>query len=161
MSSSRVNFLEVILYFFLTVISFCICIIFGNAESTWQQINGQMAGEMFRYNCIIVACLCALFAYIGIYFEKRYRVQLLEAMNKAEIQEKKIKGQNKNLQDIAFMNAHILRSPLTNIIALTQLLNLEKIDDEYNKEMIEYLQTSARQMDAAIKEIIAKATVPE
>lgn len=161
MSSSRVNFLEVIFYFFLTVVSFCTCIIFGNTVTKWQHITNQMANNMFRYNCIIVACLCALFAYIGIFFEKRYRTQLIEAMNKAELQEKKIKGQNKNLQDIAFMNAHILRSPLTNILALTQLIDTKKITDEHNKEMIEYLQQSAQQMDDAIKEIVAMTTPTE
>ena len=56
------------------------------------------------------------------------------------------------------MNAHVVRSPLANVLALAALIDQSKITDQWNKEMIEHLQTSAQQLDDAIKEIVTKAT---
>src|SRR5205085_12268947 len=97
-------------------------------------------------------------AYMGIRFEVLYREQLLTAKNKAEIQEERIKKQTDHLQDIAFINAHIVRSPLANILALTSLIDINKITDRDNKELIQFLQSSAQQLDNNIKEIVEKAT---
>lgn len=158
MNNVRVNFAEMAIHFFITVSSFCICILFCGETSRWQPISSKLYSNMFTFNSISVVCLCALFAYIGINFEKKHQAALLAAKDKAETQEKKIKGQNANLQQIAFLNAHIVRSPLSNILALTSLINTEKITDPYNKEMIEHLQTSAHKLDDAIKEIVSMAT---
>lgn len=158
MGNFKMLFFETAAYFFVTVCSFCICILFCNDTSKWQIISPGMYTQMFMFNSICVVCLCALFAYTGIYFEKRYKEALISAKNKAEMQEQKIKGQNEHLQEITFMNAHILRSPLANILALTHLINPDKITDSWNKEMIQHVQTSAQQLDEAIKEIVAKTT---
>lgn len=158
MGNIRVYFVEMTSYFFITICSFCVCILFCNETTRWQNISFKLATQMFTFNSISVVCLCALFAYTGIYFERRYKAALLSAKNKAEMQEQKIKGQNKHLQEIAFMNAHVIRSPLANILALTALLKPEKITDAWNKEMIQHLQTSVQQLDDAIREIVAKAT---
>jgi len=161
MSNVRIYFFEIAAYFLITVASFCICILFCNDYSTWQNLSENLAASMFTYNSICVIFLCAVFAYTGIYFEKQNKNALLNAKNIAEMHEEKIKSQNKHLQEIAFMNAHILRSPLTNILALTSLINADKATDPANKELIEHLQTSAQQLDSAIKEIVAKTKYDE
>lgn len=158
MGNIRILFSEMAAYFLLTVCSFCICILFCGDLSKWQPMSPGLYTQMFTFNSICVACLCAIFAFTGIYFERRYKAALLTAKNTAEIHEQKIKGQNEYLQEIAFMNAHVLRSPLANILALTALINPEKITDAANKELIEYLQISAQQLDEAIREIVAKTT---
>ena len=158
MSNNKVIFFEMAVYFIITILSFCICILFCGETSKWQYISANLYAQMFAFNSICVVCLCALFAYIGIYFEKQYETALLAAKNKAELQEQKIKGQHANLQQIAFLNAHIVRSPLSNILALTSLIDTEKITDFRNKEMIEHLQTSAQKLDDAIREIVSMAS---
>lgn len=156
MSSFKLLVTEIAAYFFITVCAFCVCIIFCDETSTWQNISSALFAQMFRYNCICVVMLCALFAYMGIHFEIKYKAQLFTAKNKAEQQEQKIKKQNDHLQDIAFMNAHIIRAPLANIMAITDLLNSDKLSEEDNKELVQLLQTSAEQLDTNVKEIVAK-----
>ncbi len=161
MSNARMYLFEIAVYLVLTVASFCICILFCGNDSSWQHLSPKLSSSMFTYNSICVICLCAIFAYTGIYFEKQYKYALVAAKNTAEVHEEKIKEQNKYLQEIAYMNAHILRSPVTNILALASLIDVEKITDADNKEMIKHLQTSAQQLDGAIKEIVSKATNKE
>jgi signal transduction histidine kinase len=156
MSNVKLHLLEIASYFLITVASFCICILFCDDNTTWQHLSPQLSANMFTYNSICVIVLCAIFAYTGIYFEKKNRAALLNAKNTAEMHEQKIKSQNKHLQEIAFMNAHILRSPLTNILALTALINSAETPDDAKQELIEHLKTSAQQLDDAIKEIVAK-----
>ena len=151
----KIHFFEMAVYFFITVASFCTCILFCNETSEWQHISTELYSTMFTFNSICVVCLCAVFAYTGIYFEKQYKAALLIAKNKAETQEQKIKGQNEHLQEIAFMNAHIVRLPVANILALSDLINTESIDAG-NKELIEHIQTSAHQLDDAIRKIVSK-----
>lgn len=158
MGNRRILFYEMVMYLFITVCCFCVCILFCGETSIWQHISIKLYAQMFTFNSICVVCLCTLFAYTGIRFERQYKAALLTAKNTAELQEKKIKTQNEHLHQIAFMNAHVLRSPLANILALTALLDAEKINDQWNIEMIKHLKTSAQQLDDAIKEIVAKAT---
>ena len=157
MGNIKMHFFEMTVYFVVTVASFCTCILFCNETSRWQYISLNLYAQMFTFNSICVVCLCAVFAYTGIYFEKKYKAALLVAKNKAEIQEQKIKGQNEHLQEIAFMNAHILRLPVANILALSGLINPESTDAG-NKELIEHIQTSAHQLDDAIRKIVSKTS---
>jgi signal transduction histidine kinase len=161
MSNIKLYLFEIAAYFFITVASFCICILFCADNSTWQYLPPQLSASMFTYNSICVTVLCAIFAYTGIYFEKQNKAALLSAKNTAEMHEQKIKSQNEHLKEIAFMNAHVLRSPLTNILALTSLINSAETTDASKKELIEHLQTSARQLDDAIKKIVAKTKYEE
>ncbi|MFT4155237.1 hypothetical protein, partial [Parafilimonas sp.] len=76
----------------------------------------------------------------------------------AEKHEQKVVEQNKRLKDIAYLNAHIVRAPLANILALTSLIDETKIPDEETRELIHYLQESAEILDNNIRDIISKAT---
>lgn len=158
MNNMRFDVAWMAVYFFVTTFSFCVCIFFCSDISNWQHITSKQYSDMFTINSILVVCLCAAFAFTGSYFEKKYEAALMAAKDKAELQEKKIKGQHANLQQIAFLNAHIIRSPLSNIMALTSLINAEEITNSKEKEMIEHLQTSAHRLDDAIREIVAMAS---
>lgn len=161
MSSFKIAIIEIAAYFFITACSFCVCILFCSEKSKWQNISGEMYTQMFMFNSICVAFLCTIFAYMGIHFELKYQAALLDAKNKAEKHEQRIQKQNDHLQDIAFMNAHIVRSPLANILALTDLIDIDKIADKDNKEIITLLQTSAQLLDDNIREIVTKASDKE
>ncbi len=68
----------------------------------------------------------------------------------------RINEQNELMREIIFAQSHIIRQPLTNILALIELLNKAQLSAQ-NKEMVEYLHISANQLDEAITHSIKKA----
>lgn len=67
-----------------------------------------------------------------------------------------IKKQNQQLRQIAWSQSHDVRGPLARVLALADLLNEGHGFSEDQKQMLEYLTLSARELDFAIKEIIKK-----
>ena len=70
-----------------------------------------------------------------------------------------VKDQNKKLKDIAWLQSHIVRAPLSRILGLC---NLIESFDEFKKnkdlkQMIGYLTKSANDLDQAIKKITSKS----
>lgn len=63
-----------------------------------------------------------------------------------------INEKNAKLREYAFMNAHNVRGPLTNILSLTDLLNTLGIEGE-ERELIKHLQASAEKLDKVIHDI--------
>jgi light-regulated signal transduction histidine kinase (bacteriophytochrome) len=117
-----------------------------------------MYSGLFIFNSISAAVMCAIFAYMGIQFEVKYRAELIASKNKAELHEQKIQKQNKHLHEIAFMNAHIVRSPLANILAITNLIESTEQSECDKEELMQLLKASAQQLDDNIKQMVAKAT---
>lgn len=70
--------------------------------------------------------------------------------------EKTIKNQNKQLKEIAWITAHELRKPVSTILGLIDLLNKEKMMDEKNLELIQYLNESTEELDQKVQEIVRK-----
>ena len=70
----------------------------------------------------------------------------------------KIEIQNKKLQDIAWTQSHILRSPLSNIMGLVNLLksNLNLEENDENSKIINYLTESTEKLDKIIHDIVDK-----
>lgn len=66
----------------------------------------------------------------------------------------KIENQNEKLKDIAWIQSHIVRAPLTNILGLIQLINeTESVKD---KELLLHLNQSVQELDNSINEIVNK-----
>ena len=70
-----------------------------------------------------------------------------------------VKDQNKKLKDIAWLQSHIVRAPLSRILGLC---NLIESFDEFKKnkdlkQMIGYLTKSANDLDRAIKKITSNS----
>lgn len=53
---------------------------------------------------------------------------------------------NEKLKEFAYMNAHNVRGPLSNILGLTYLLKKLKLEEE-QKELVSHLKTSAEKLD--------------
>ncbi|MDW8205084.1 MAG: PAS domain S-box protein [Cytophagales bacterium] len=72
--------------------------------------------------------------------------------------EEHIRKQNEILKDIAFIQSHVLRRPIANILSLLHLIEIEKghnkIDTLY--EYLDYLLQSARDADNMIHQIAKK-----
>ncbi|MDR6781939.1 YesN/AraC family two-component response regulator [Pedobacter africanus] len=69
-----------------------------------------------------------------------------------------LEAQNKKLQDIAWMHSHSIRSPLSKVMGLAELLKLSDIKDKEIAMLIEHLLSSANELDEAIQNISNKST---
>lgn len=66
----------------------------------------------------------------------------------------KIKNQHEKLNEIAFLQSHVIRKPLANILGLLQFLKMGTPDQDYAK-VYQYLENSAEELDEVIQNIIA------
>jgi len=64
-----------------------------------------------------------------------------------------IKQQNEKLRQIAFMQSHVVRVPLANIMGLSNLI-MEDITSETQKDLFNYLNLSVKQLDDVIRDIV-------
>lgn len=67
-----------------------------------------------------------------------------------------IKKQNEKLYEIAYIQSHVIRLPLARIMSLSELISQEyggKID----QKLLDYLDTSAKELDTVIREIVNKS----
>jgi PAS domain S-box-containing protein len=67
-----------------------------------------------------------------------------------------LRKQNEELKQIAFLQSHIVRSPLTNIQGILYLINEGALDDE-NRYYFQLLKQAAEKLDDIIKEIVDRA----
>ncbi|MES2276600.1 MAG: PAS domain S-box protein [Bacteroidota bacterium] len=65
-----------------------------------------------------------------------------------------IENQNEKLREISWAQSHLVRAPLAKIMALIPLINDAKED---NGQLLEYLNSSANELDEVIKNITDKA----
>ncbi|SFH06461.1 PAS domain-containing protein [Pedobacter insulae] len=73
------------------------------------------------------------------------------------IQMQAIEQQNRQLFEIAWMQSHAIRSPLTKIMALVDLLKLIPESNPEKIELLKYLAAAASELDEQIKSINEKA----
>ncbi len=157
LGNTREYKLETITYFAISILAFAFAILFIPEKSNWQFISNEIYDKMFVTNSITVVILCALFAYFGIYFEQEIYAKLVDEKNRAEQHEKLILEQNKQLKELAFMTSHTLRAPLTNILALSTLINNAN-DEETNSLVLAGIITSAKELDQTLHNMVSKTS---
>jgi len=69
---------------------------------------------------------------------------------------KAIEEQNSRLREISWIQSHKIRSPLSKILGLVSLINLEDVNLTSVKELIPHLKASSEELDLVLKEIIKK-----
>lgn len=67
-----------------------------------------------------------------------------------------IQQQNEKLREIAYISAHKLRGPVSSILGLAQVLELEPENHETHHKIIEYIMESSERLDKEIYKIISK-----
>jgi DNA-binding NtrC family response regulator len=72
------------------------------------------------------------------------------------IADQKLKLLNEKLFEIAFLQSHQVRVPVTQIIGLFSLFNFENPSDPINAEVLNKLKESAESLDNIIREIVKK-----
>lgn len=121
------------------------------------------AGSVFTIT--LVSCFSLLYNLLGkAYGRLRARnrevielISQLKAMNgslEEIVQERTrdIEERNEKLERYAFMNSHIVRAPLANILGAVQHLE-EEGDRKKSKELMDILKISASDLDDVIKEV--------
>ena len=67
-----------------------------------------------------------------------------------------IEEQNNKLKEIAYMQSHIIRVPVANIIGLTNLLSTDDKNDP-NNEVVHHIKQSVAQLDDVISNMVKQA----
>ncbi len=82
----------------------------------------------------------------------------LQNITESKLYEKKIEQQNTQLKEIAFITSHEVRVPLANILGLTEILDNENPLSPSNAQIIEYIKTSAKELDKTIINMVQQTT---
>lgn len=106
---------EVLVYFVFTAACFCISVSISPDSSPWQAVTDDQYNTIFYINAICSVLMSALFAYLGIYFERKYAAVLLDQKNRTE---EAMKARSQFLSQMG----HELRTPLNGIIGASNLL---------------------------------------
>lgn len=91
-------------------------------------------------------------------YERKIRQQAREIAKMNESLEQRVKertveleSQNKQLTEYAFINSHLLRSPVSKILGLVNLMELDNGSD--HKDIMYFLKTSCEELDSIVKKI--------
>jgi PAS domain S-box-containing protein len=72
--------------------------------------------------------------------------------------ENRIKEQIIQLKEVAWIQSHEVRKPLANIMGLLQLFKSRQTDAAQNKELLDHMETSCKELDAVVKKIVEKSS---
>ncbi len=72
---------------------------------------------------------------------------------------KAIEVQNEKLQEVSWMQSHVIRAPLSRIMGLIELVKILEDDDEEKAKALEYILASAAELDQVIKVITEKTNI--
>ncbi len=72
------------------------------------------------------------------------------------MQNERINDQNERLHEIAYLSAHQLRGPISSILGLTRVYELDDSDPQTNRRIIQYIRDTTDQLDSVIHRIIDK-----
>ncbi|PKQ45822.1 response regulator [Confluentibacter flavum] len=70
---------------------------------------------------------------------------------------KKIEAQNVKLKDIAWTQSHVVRAPLSRILGIINLIELESFNSKDLPYLIEQLKLSGNEMDVIVRNIVNEA----
>lgn len=80
-------------------------------------------------------------------------IQDISILKEREIE---IIKQNNKLKEIAQISSHDLRRPVTSVLGLISLFNVDNLADDNNKLVINYLQKASKELDDVIHTIVSK-----
>lgn len=69
--------------------------------------------------------------------------------------------QNEQLREIAWMQSHVVRAPLANLMGITELIRIMNKDGCIPNDLIDNLEISARRLDMVVRDIVAKTETLE
>jgi len=72
-----------------------------------------------------------------------------------------IEEQNKKLRDIAWIQSHVVRAPLARMMGLIDLFNNHENSDMDERTILEFIVTSAKELDKVVQDITDKVYVDD
>lgn len=83
--------------------------------------------------------------------------KLNERFQQNLVHTKKIEKQNNLLKEITWIQSHVVRTPLSRLMALTELLKEENISEEEKKFFLDNIIISSGELDCIIRDIVQKS----
>lgn len=74
---------------------------------------------------------------------------------------KAIEEQNEKLKEISWIQSHVVRAPLSRIMGLVPLINAQNESCEERQKILDYISTSANELDEVVKSITDKSRVED
>lgn len=72
-----------------------------------------------------------------------------------------LSNSNRELKQFSYITSHNLRGPVTNLIALTQLIDISKVPDAETRQLIQGFTTSTRQLNETLDDLIRILIIKE
>src|SRR5690606_18513002 len=89
---------------------------------------------------------------------RKYGIIVSRNIDKERRSELQIREQNRKLKDIAFIQSHILRRPLANILGLLDIHTLNENVPPESSRLLSLIRKEAEIMDDIVYEIVEKST---
>lgn len=89
---------------------------------------------------------------------EKYGIVISRNVDQAHRSELHVRNQNEILKEIAFIQSHVLRRPLANILGLIALNNLNGTGPKDTLELFDLIQKEAVIMDEVVEDIVSKST---
>ncbi|MEO8794587.1 MAG: PAS domain S-box protein [Daejeonella sp.] len=86
----------------------------------------------------------------------KYRLVSIKDITEQRNAQLEIIDQNKRLREIAQISSHEFRKPVASILGLVKLFDKEDPNSQFNKEIIDYLDITANELDVVIHTIVKK-----
>lgn len=90
-----------------------------------------------------------LFTMVDVTEKKLYRQMLEDAID----EELSLKAKNKELKDLAYLNFHMVRKPLANILGLVNVLDGSVNSEKTLADVLAFLKESGNELDELIKNL--------
>ena len=87
---------------------------------------------------------------------RKSRLVTIKDITERKLAQEEILGQNQRLREIAQISSHETRKPLASILGLVSLFDKINLDSSLNREIIQYLEITANELDQVIHEIVRK-----
>jgi len=100
---------------------------------------------------LVLVLLLSFFIYRNYHTQKKYN-ELLSHEKQGHLDH--IEAQDTVLMDIAHIQSHKVRGPISTILGLVQLFNHEDPEDPVNKEVIDSLTEVTGRLDVVVKEVV-------
>lgn len=137
---------EISLFLSVTIVCFFVSVFFGKETSTLDDISDVSYDTMFHINCAFAATLSALFAYVGVGFERRYIRAIIAEKEKVE---EAMQARTRFLSTMG----HELRTPLNGIIGVSGLLQKDAMLPQ-QKEYFDVLKYCSDHMLSLVNDIL-------
>lgn len=146
--------------FFLTSFSYYFLFNFDVSESFRElPLNKIQFGIIYSMSWVFINLILIYVYRINwrAYTQLQYKNDTIEHLNrsleaKVEIRTRLLREQNSKLMEYAFVNAHVLRAPVSRILGLLNLLAKTNPENQ-DKEIIHHLEESTKELDEVVRNL--------